>query len=177
MLRFDEKKFHHHHFALKLESCMVLPEESAMVNSGDLRRTVTVGTAKTDVTRAATRNTDVIFCLLMTCLPMPSILVRNDFRWRSLSTPTCFHLSAIRCISTAPAAAASSAVCSPFRTLATILGTTELLKISMYAGVANAGTPRFGVQCSASFRATYLYGGSPAGSFYSRTIRSGTVLG
>jgi len=43
----------------------------------------------------------------------------------------CFHLSTIRCISAAPEAAASSAVCSPLSMRATILGTTEVLKISI----------------------------------------------
>src|SRR5215472_2410818 len=47
-----------------------------------------------------------------------------------------FHLSTILCISAAPDLAASSALCSPVITLATILGTSEVVKISMYAGVA-----------------------------------------
>jgi hypothetical protein len=34
---------------LKLESCVVLPEESEMVNSGDLRCAVTDGRANADV--------------------------------------------------------------------------------------------------------------------------------
>jgi len=31
-----------------------------------------------------------------------------------------------------------------------MIGMSEPLKISMYAGVVNPGTPRFGVQCSAT---------------------------
>jgi hypothetical protein len=54
---------------LKLESCVVLPEESAMVNSGDLRSTVTVGRATADVTKAIARNRDVIFRLLIEMPP------------------------------------------------------------------------------------------------------------
>jgi hypothetical protein len=64
MLRFDEKKFHDHHFALETGKLRD-PEEPAMVNSGDLRSTVTVGRPNTDVTRAITRNVDVILFLLM----------------------------------------------------------------------------------------------------------------
>src|SRR5689334_14561065 len=50
---------------LKLESCVVLPEASAMVNSGDLRSTVTVGRANADVASTADISMDVIFRLLI----------------------------------------------------------------------------------------------------------------
>src|SRR5215469_15862894 len=101
-------------------------------------------------------------------VPTHHFIVGSTYHW--------FHLSTIRCISAAPDLAASSALCSPVITLATILGTSEVVKISMYAGVAYPGTPRFGVQCSASLSAVYLEAGSARASFESRTMRSGTVF-
>src|SRR5258708_27523 len=113
---------------LKLESRVVLPEGSLMANSGDLRSTSAEGEATAPV--ASTRRTTM------------DVSLRIDH--------ACFHLSAMRWISAAAAAAASSGLRSPFRTLCTILGTREVVKTSIYAGVANPGTPRLGVQCSAS---------------------------
>src|SRR5215469_9439956 len=115
-----------------------------------------------------------------------NLIIENNFsnlpviecsRQGHLHRNTWFHLSTICCISRAPAAAASSRLCSPLTALATILGTTEVVKISIYAGVAYPGTPKFGVQCSASLSAVYLDAGLACGSLESRTMRSGTVFG
>src|SRR5215472_7762300 len=132
---------------LKLESRTSLPEGSWMVNSGDLRGIEADGTAAVVVIISHTRASDVSFRM--------GLEQRRGRRIVAvillvMGQPTCFHLSTMRCISAAPAAAAFSALCSPLRTFATILGTTMLLKISMNAGLAIPGTPRLGVQCRAS---------------------------
>src|SRR5712691_4090540 len=128
---------------LKLESCVSLPEGSTMMNSGDLRGT---GLVATSGETPSARETAKGMSLRMRVAEATLLLRRQ----------VCFHLSAMRRISAPPAAAASSALCSPFKNLATILGTTEVLKISMYSGFAIPGTPRLGVQCSASWSGVYL---------------------
>src|SRR5260221_3673303 len=50
---------------LKAESCVVLPEGSAMVSSGDFRGGETDGRAHAEVTSAKARNVDVIFFRFM----------------------------------------------------------------------------------------------------------------
>src|SRR5215831_15663499 len=138
-----------------------------MVNSGDLRSTGAVGSAGVETARMKmnTRTTEVNLCLCIR--PIASHFRRLHSRSahripyyaRPLAQTAWFHLCTIRCISAAPTLAASSALCCPLTTLATILGISDVVKISMYAGVAYPGTPRLGVQCSASLRAVYLVGG------------------
>src|SRR5260370_10511162 len=185
---------------VKLESMVVLPPGSLMVNSGDLRGNEAAGKAKDDAATIRIRTMDVMFRIVTVlflsrsvvfalayplCFFVSSVVERVCFcfsitQLQRTQLPNlqliCFHLSTMRWTSAVAMLMASMELRSPLATLRNIRGTTKVLKASIKAGLAGPGTPRLWVQCSASFSAPDFPTGSPLGSLARRTTKSGTVF-